>query len=83
MSDAVQIAGAVLVLACFLLAQLDRINPSAYRYLLPNFAGSAALAATAVISGEWGLVFLEGVWALVSGYGIAQRLRGRRPTPAH
>jgi hypothetical protein len=83
MFDAVQIAGALLVLGCFLLAQREWIDPSAYCYLLPNFAGSAALTATAVISGEWGFVFLEGSWALVSAYGIARRLGGSRTTLAH
>jgi hypothetical protein len=81
--DAVQIVGALLVLGCFLLAQVDRIDPSAYPYLLPNLAGSIALATTAAISGEWGFVFLEGSWALFSAYGLTQRLRGHRPSLAH
>lgn len=79
----VQIVGALLVLACFLLALTERINPNAYRYLLPNLSGSTALTATAIINHEWGFVFLEGVWALVSAWGLVQRLRGKVPTVAH
>lgn len=75
--DVVQIIAAGLVLVCFLLAQANRVNPSGYRYLISNLAGSGAMAATAVSAGEWGFVFLEGVWALVSAWGLVQRLRGR------
>jgi hypothetical protein len=81
--DLVQILGALLVLGCFLLAQADRIDPAAYHYLLANLLGSAVLTATAVISHEWGFVFLEGCWAAVSAYGLIQRLRGTNPTVAH
>jgi hypothetical protein len=81
--EVVQIVGALLVLACFLLAQVDRINPNAYHYLLPNLIGSAAMTATAVISHEWGFVFLESVWSLISAWGLAQRLRGKIPTVVH
>lgn len=77
--DVVQVVGAVLVLACFLLAQVDRVNPAGYRYLVTNLIGSAAMTVTAVIAGEWGFVFLEGIWALVSAWGLVQRLRGRAP----
>jgi hypothetical protein len=72
----VQIAGALLVLAGFLAAQADLLDQRSYRYLLPNAVGSAALAVTAAFSADWGFVFLEGVWALVSVHGLADRLRG-------
>jgi hypothetical protein len=83
MFDAVQIAGALLVLSCFLLVQFDRIDPATYRYLVPNIVGSTAMTVTAVIAHEWGFVFLEGCWALVSAWGILGRLRGIRPSVAH
>lgn len=81
--EAVQIAGALLVLACFLLAQVDRIDPAAYRYLIPNLLGSLAMTVTAIIAHEWGFVFLEGTWALVSMWGLVQRFRGTDPIGAH
>lgn len=81
--DVVQIAGALLVLACFLLAQVDRIDPAGYPYLVANLLGSGTMTATAVIAHEWGFVFLEGVWALVSAWGIARRLRGATPRVVH
>ncbi len=81
--DGVQIVGALLVLTCFLLAQVDRVNPAGYRYLLTNLVGSGAMTATAVIATEWGFVFLEGTWALVSAWGLTQRLRGVTPQVVH
>jgi hypothetical protein len=80
--QAVQIVGALLVLTGFLLAQADVLDQRSYAYLLPNAVGSAAMAATAVLTQEWGFVFLEGVWALVSLWGIAERVRGREPRAA-
>ena len=32
---------------------------------------------------QWGFFILEFVWALVSGWGIVERLRGREPAAAH
>ncbi len=71
----VQIIAALLVLAGFLAAQADLLDEHSYPYLVPNAVGSAALAATAVLTAKWGFLFLEGVWALVSLWGIAGRLR--------
>jgi hypothetical protein len=83
MEQLVQIVGALLVLAGFLLAQLDVVDQRSYAYLLPNMVGSAALAATAILTHEWGFVFLEAAWALVSLWGITARLRGTEPRPPH
>lgn len=79
MDQIVQIAGALLVLAGFVLAQLDVLDQTSYTYLIPNLVGSGALTATGVLSQDWGFVFLEGVWALVSTAGVVQRLRGAGP----
>jgi hypothetical protein len=84
MDQLIQIAGALVVLAAFLLAQADVLDARSYRYLIPNAAGSGAMAATAAVTQDWGFVFLEGVWAVVSCLGIISRLRHpgpvRRPT---
>lgn len=79
----VQIAGALVVLICFLLAQAKRISPEAYSYLLLNLVGSAAMTMTAWVAHQWGFVFLEGAWALFSAWGVVQRVRRDDPTVKH
>lgn len=74
MDQLIQIIGALLVLAGFLAAQADLVDQQALKYLLPNAAGSTAMAITAVITHDWGFVFLEGTWALVSYWGLYDRL---------
>lgn len=70
-----QIIGALLVLAGFVLTQFDLLDSRSLRYLVPNVAGSTVMTVTGVLSGDWGFVFLEGSWALVSAWGIARRGR--------
>ncbi|MGH3631789.1 MAG: CBU_0592 family membrane protein [Sciscionella sp.] len=79
----VQVLGSLLVLSGFVAAQLGRLDAGSYRYLLPNALGSSVLTVTAVLTAEWGFVFLEGVWSLVSIWGTVQRLRGRTPKVVH
>lgn len=81
--QAIQVIGALLVLAGFLATQANLLDQRSYTYLVPNAVGSAAMTATAVVTAEWGFVFLEGVWALVSLWGIAEQLRGVEPRGAH
>jgi hypothetical protein len=78
-----QIGGALLILAGFTAAQSGRLDPHSRSYLSLNLAGSSLLAYDALHGAEWGFFVLEVVWALVSAWGLAQVLRGRRPAAAH
>ena len=78
MWDIVQMIGAVLLLAAFLAVQFDRISERALSYLVINAIGSGLLGITAVVTGNWGFVLLEGVWTLVSAAGIGIWLARRR-----
>jgi hypothetical protein len=71
----VQIAGALAVLAAFILAQVGRLDDHSIAYLVLNFAGSAAMAAVAGVTSQWGFLLLEGTWAIVSGLSLARVLR--------
>lgn len=77
--QAVQIAGSLLILAAYVLSLAGRMRQSGYAYLLLNAVGSAVVAATAVIGSQWGVLLLEGVWAVVSCAGLARRLRPSLP----
>jgi hypothetical protein len=80
----VQVAGSLLILAAFAASQAGRLPIDSQLYLALNFAGSAILAVLAWIDQQWGFLLLEGVWAIVSFYGLVQLTRGRTPTaPGH
>jgi hypothetical protein len=75
MDQVVQIVGALLILAAFTAVQLERMRPDSRLYLALNLVGSAILAVLAVVAQQWGFVLLEGVWAIVSAWGLLAALR--------
>jgi hypothetical protein len=71
----IQIVGALLILAAFTAVQLERMRPDSRLYLALNLVGSVILAVLAVIAVQWGFVLLEGVWAIVSAWGLLTAVR--------
>ncbi|MDI3390068.1 hypothetical protein QIS99_28325 [Streptomyces sp. B-S-A8] len=72
-----QLVGALLILASFVLAQAGRLAFGSARYLWLNFIGSSLLAIDAVAGEQWGFALLEGAWALYSLLGLVDWARGR------
>ena len=70
----IQLVGALLILAGFILSQRNLLDADSYLYLILNLAGAAILAVLALQSRRWGFVLLEGVWALVALVGLIGRL---------
>jgi len=79
----VQIVGALMILAGFILTQGKLLDANTYLYLVLNLAGAAILAVLAFQAQRWGFVLLEGVWALVALAGLSLRLMGKEPTGTH
>jgi len=79
----IQIAGALLILAGFVLAQFRVLDPQSFRYLAVNLVGSAILTVDAWREAQWGFFLLELVWAIVSAFGLVQLARGRQPSASH
>ena len=75
MDQVIQVIGALLILAAFAGVQFGWMRPETRAYLTLNLIGSAILAVLAVIASQWGFVLLEGVWAIVSAWGLALALR--------
>jgi hypothetical protein len=79
----IQIVGALLILAGFVLAQFRLLDPQSLWYLVVNLVGSAILTVDAWREAQWGFFLLELVWAIVSAWGLIQLARGRGPSAAH
>jgi hypothetical protein len=83
MDQVVQILGALLILAAYAAAQFGALNQRSRVYLALNLVGSAVLAVLAWHEDQWGFLLLEGVWALVSVWGLIQVQRGQPPAEVH
>jgi hypothetical protein len=71
----VQIVGALLILAGFVAGQVGMLRVDSRPYLWLNLAGSLILTVDAWRGRQWGFVLLEGVWAVVSAWGLVARRR--------
>ena len=83
MLQAISVLGALAILLAYAANQFRLLGPSNFSYALLNFVGSLVLAVIAVIEVQWGFILLEGVWALVSLWGIITILRGSGSAGTH
>lgn len=67
---ALEIAGAVLILAGYTLGQLRVLDQHSVLYLVLNLVGSFVLAVIAWVDERWGFLLLEGVWSIVSAISL-------------
>ena len=83
MEQAIQVVGALLILAGFAGTQLGRMRADSLVYLVLNLVGAIVLTVLAVIEEQWGFVLLEGVWSAVSLWSLSRVLRGLPVATAH
>ena len=77
--QALQVAGALCVLAGFACAQFGLLRTQSPVYLVLNLVGSTVLTALAAADRQYWFLLLEGVWALVSAWSLARLARAHRP----
>ncbi|HEX4730430.1 MAG TPA: hypothetical protein VH299_04140 [Solirubrobacterales bacterium] len=70
MAQAIQIIGALIILGAFAASQLGEMPTDSRLFLLLNLVGSVVLGIIAVVEGQVGFILLEGVWAVVSAWGL-------------
>lgn len=70
MDQVIQVIGAALILAAFVAAQRERLDPQSRLYLSLNLVGSVILAVLAAAGSQWGFLLLECAWAIVSFWGL-------------
>ena len=72
-----------MILAAYAAAQFGYLDQTSRVYLVLNLVGSAILAVLAWYEEQLGFLLLEGIWALVSAWSLAQVLRGQPPAAPH
>jgi hypothetical protein len=78
MSQIVQVIGALAILVAFVAAQLRLFDVRSVAYLSLNFAGALVLGFVAWHERQYGFLLLEGVWTIVSAWGLVTRFRDSR-----
>lgn len=80
-SGLAQLAGAILVLAAFVLTQNGMGHPDAIYVSVLNAVGASILAYLALVDSQWGFVALEGIWSLLAAHKLTMKLLRRCHVP--
>ncbi len=75
MEQVISLGGSVIILTAFIGNLFGKIPASGLPYVVLNVVGSAILSTIAILEEQWGFLLLEGVWTIVSLYGLVRLLR--------
>jgi hypothetical protein len=75
----ISVLGALAILGAYAANLLGCLGPANLSYSVANLIGSGILTYIAIVDQQLGFLLLEGVWALVSLWGVIQVLRGKAP----
>jgi len=75
MDQVIQMAGALVVLGAFVANQRHLMSTDSVAFLAMNCVGTAVLAVVAGANGDMGFLLLEGVWSIISLFGLVRALR--------
>jgi hypothetical protein len=78
----ISVFGALAILGAYAANLLSWLGPANLSYSVANLIGSGILTFIAIVDQQLGFILLEGVWALVSLWGMIRVLRGRPPESA-
>lgn len=67
--------GVVVILLTYALLQLERMDPSGWRYSLANAGGAAMILISLRYDFNFSAAVLEGAWLLISLFGLWQARR--------
>ncbi|MEK6806548.1 MAG: hypothetical protein AABY95_07860 [Pseudomonadota bacterium] len=73
--QAISLAGAMTILAAFVLQLWGRLKADDAAYLWANTLGAGVLTVVAWIESQWGFLLMESVWTAVSLNGLVKRTR--------
>jgi hypothetical protein len=73
--QALEVVGAILILAAYGLAQFRGMNRHGPPFLLLNAVGSMILGGIAAVHTQWGFLLVYAVWAVVALAGLVPLLR--------
>ena len=69
--------GAFMVLTAYYCLQTKRLRETDLNYLHLNFLGGILLFIASYVTGQVGLILLEGTWVAVTVYGYIRRSRNK------